>query len=117
MLRHREDYRYNTSLYKLSYREDYGCNTSLCKCYVTGRVMCTVRHCISVTGRVMGTSLCKCCSEGYGYITSLYKCYVTGRVMGTSAHSGGTLPLQTSSLSESVPCRSTKLYSVVSRSV
>ena len=69
MLRHREDYRYNTSLYTLSYREGYGCNTSLCKCYVTGRVMCTVHHCIrvmlqgglwvhhcvNVAARVMGT--------------------------------------------------------------
>ena len=91
--------------------------TSLYRCCVTGRAMIP----ISV---IMGTLLYRCCVTGRAMIpisvimgTLLYRCCVTGRAMGTSARGGGTPHLQTSSLSENVPCRSTKLYSVVSGSV
>ena len=83
--------------------------TSLYMCCVTGRAM--------VYQRIMGTSLYRCCVTGRAMGMSVHRCCVTGRAMGTSAHVGGTPHLQTSSLSENVPCRSTKLYSVVSGSV
>ena len=82
--------------------------TSLYKCCVTGRVMGTSVY----NGYIMD----KCCVTGRAMGISVHRC-VTGRAMDTSAHGGGTPHLQTSSLSENVPCRSTKLYSVVSGSV